>query len=190
MTSLWADLPVSVEYKGREYKLSPAFDNVLRMFVEVEDDHLTEWNKLDIMLYYLLQDEGYPVEPELLEAISGVLFPPGRHSSGPKVLDFEQDADLIYAAFRQVYGIDLQSERGKMHWLTFQALLSGLPTGTRLGEIIQIRSQPVPVATRHNAEEIARLTRLKAEYGLNSENVSFRAGLARMAEWMMEQVKR
>lgn len=190
MSILWDGLPEYVEYEGRRYKLSPAFDNVLRMFAEIEDDRLTEINKLDIMLYYLI-DGKHPLDAGLLQTVAAVLFPDtGRQPTGPKAFEYEQDAGLIYAAFRQVYGIDLQAERGKLHWLTFQSLLAGLPNGTRLGDIINIRVRPVPAANRHNAEEINRLMRLKAEYRLKSETASFQAGLARMAQYMMEQAKR
>jgi len=40
----------------------------------------------------------------------------------------------------QAYGIDLIDEQGKLHWLKFRALLHGLPTETRLMEIIGYRS--------------------------------------------------
>ena len=47
-----------------------------------------------------------------------------RRSDRP-VYDFDQDAAYIYAAFRQVYGIDLQA--GPLHWWAFSALLTSLP---------------------------------------------------------------
>jgi len=39
--------------------------------------------------------------------------------------DFYADADLIFAAFRQTYSIDLGCE--KMHWWRFRALMNSLP---------------------------------------------------------------
>ena len=38
-------------------------------------------------------------------------------------MDYEQDAQEIYSAFRQVYGIDLMET--ELHWWQFSALLSG-----------------------------------------------------------------
>ena len=60
----------------------------------------------------------------------------GGDEGGP-VLDYEQDEDLIYAAFMQCYGIDLKSEA--VHWHKFLALLRGLG-GTRLNEVMGYRS--------------------------------------------------
>ncbi len=56
-----------------------------------------------------------------------------------EVLDFKEDAGLIYAAFYQTYKIDLIEEQGKLHWLKFKALLNGLPEGTALSKVIEIR---------------------------------------------------
>lgn len=43
---------------------------------------------------------------------------------GPKAFDFHQDADAIYAAFWERYGIDLS--HAALHWWQFMALLEGL----------------------------------------------------------------
>lgn len=64
-------------------------------------------------------------------------------SSGVKILDYEIDADLIYAAFYEQYGIDLLAtdENGhavQMHWHRFLALLSGLHN-TKLNEVMSWR---------------------------------------------------
>ncbi|MCR4949286.1 MAG: bacteriophage Gp15 family protein [Treponema sp.] len=65
-------------------------------------------------------------------------------SSGGKVLDYEIDADLIYAAFYEQYGIDLlatdeHDHAVYMHWHRFLALLSGLHN-TKLNEVMSWRS--------------------------------------------------
>lgn len=67
-----------------------------------------------------------------------------RESSGGKVLDYEIDADLIYAAFYEQYGIDLLATDNhghavvQMHWHRFLALLSGLHS-TKLNEVMSWR---------------------------------------------------
>ncbi len=53
------------------------------------------------------------------------------------VLDFKIDADLIYAAFLQQYGIDL-IEIPELHWHKFLALMDGLK-GTKLDEVMSYR---------------------------------------------------
>jgi len=55
-----------------------------------------------------------------------------------KTFDFEHDAGVIAASFRQVYGIDLRRWEG--HWLEFLELLRGLPAWCALGELIRLRA--------------------------------------------------
>lgn len=69
---------------------------------------------------------------------------PIGESSGGKVLDYEIDADLIYAAFYEQYGIDLletdkHGHAVQIHWHRFLALLSGLHN-TKLNEVMSWRS--------------------------------------------------
>lgn len=64
-------------------------------------------------------------------------------SFGGKILDYEIDADLIYAAFYEQYGIDLLATDShghvvQIHWHIFLALLSGLHN-TKLNEVMNCR---------------------------------------------------
>ena len=61
------------------------------------------------------------------------------------LLDYEKDADLIYAAFWQQYGIDLKGKNLHLHWYKFLALLYGLKD-TKLNKIMEFRSY-VPAET-------------------------------------------
>jgi hypothetical protein len=100
-----------------------------------------------------------------LEEIKGLLFPHTKKSADAKKLtDFEQDADLIRAAFRQAYGIDLY--RDSLHWIEFSALLNALPEGSRYSEVLGIRARPMPKATKYNAEEREWLMKAKAQVAL------------------------
>ena len=58
------------------------------------------------------------------------------NDNGEIVLDFAIDADYIYAAFMEQYGIDLLTAR--LHWYSFNALLHGLHD-TELNNIINAR---------------------------------------------------
>ena len=162
MVSVFTPLPYEVAVKGRKYRLTPAFDNVLKMYKAI--DGLDEWDKPEVMLYYLLR---HPPKPsiEVLNAVSKVLFPPSR-GGGEKAFDFVEDSPLIYAAFMQAYHIDLFHEQGKLHWWKFSALLSSLPSNTRFSEILTIRTKPIPAPTKFNKEERDELMRLKRLYAV------------------------
>ena len=52
-----------------------------------------------------------------------------------KAYCFEQDADLIFAAFWGQYNLDLSLESG-LHWWKFRALFMGLPAECELKKIM------------------------------------------------------
>lgn len=189
MQEFYRELPYSVTYKGRKYDLTPAYDNVLTMFADVEG--VPEHRVPEIMGYYLLRVPSK--DAGLLQAVSAVLFPQAK-TVHQKSMDFIQDGQLIYAAFMQAYGIDLNDQRGKLHWWKFTALLRGLPSNTRFMEVVQIRTKPMPAPTKHNAQERAQLIRLKQEYALElsaeEREQQLQDGLRNMARMMLSMAKK
>ena len=111
-----------------------------------------------------------------------------------KSFDFLQDSQYIYAGFKQCYGMDLFEQRDKLHWWKFISLFSGLSSETRMVQIIGIRTQKLPKPTKYNAEERARIIRLKNEYRLEmseeEREASLQSGLAKMAMVLEGMAKR
>ena len=154
-------------------------------------ENLDEWDKPEVMLYYLLKKPPKKPSVELLKAVVGILFKPSK--GGEKKFDFVQDAELIYAAFYQAYGIDLIQEQGKLHWWKFSALLNGLPSDTRFSEIVSIRTRPIPAPTKYNEQERQNLIRLKREYALKlsteERNEQLQNSLRQVVGWLQSQAK-
>ena len=188
--TFYEPLPYSVEYKGKTYQLTPAFDNVLKMYALL--DGLMDYEKVEVMLSWLIKGRC-PVDGGLLTAVCKVLFPERKTKENQKAFDYIQDSDYIYAAFRQAYNIDLYSEQGKMHWLQFSALMASLPQNTRFSEIVHIRLMPIPKPNNHNAEQRAEIIKLKQEYALEitdeERQNNLQQGLRKMAEAMLARVK-
>lgn len=83
-----------------------------------------------------------PVPTKAVIEALGAFYSPSREvprleDQSESLLDMDIDADYIYAAFLQVYGIDLLEV--DMHWHKFSALLGSLPQGTMLTDIIGYR---------------------------------------------------
>jgi len=138
-------LPSSVEVEGIFYPIKTDFRYWL-MFARLLEDEKAVIDEADFLYEGLIpQDkkegfnklvEFYSPKKELPRNLGG--------SSGEKVIDYDIDADYIYAAFMEVYGIDLMAtdKQGKiipMHWHKFLALFSALHD-TKLNEIIGYRS--------------------------------------------------
>lgn len=81
--------------------------------------------------------------------------------------DIRYDGDYIYASFLQAYGIDLFDVQGQLHWKKFNALLSGLPEGTKLMEVIKIRKWKSQKGD--SAEYKEEMRRLQKDYALPYE---------------------
>ena len=72
--------------------------------------------------------------------------------------DIRYYGDYIYSSFLQSYCIELFDVQGKLHWRKFNALLSGLPEGTKLMEVIKIRKwKPQKGDSSEYKEEMRRL---------------------------------
>lgn len=107
---------------------------------EMKDLRETDW-------YYRLNDDfSVPRAPQDKEASLAALIDfyaqksalPRSVGGGKAALfDFSQDADLLYAAFYEQYGIDLL--KTDLHWVQFLALFYGLH-GTKLNDVMGYRS--------------------------------------------------
>ena len=162
-------LPDSIIVNGKRYKVDLDFRNVLRMMETLGEDNLLpaarEYRALKCVMRKIPKDTH-----TALEAVRSICFPLAdkQPSSSQKLTSFEQDADLIRAAFRQAYGICLWTE--KLHWIEFSALLSALPEGSRYSEVLGIRARPMPRATKYNADERQWLAEAKARCAIRLDD--------------------
>lgn len=157
-------LPESVTVDGKTYALDLDFRNVLLLMETLARDDLIpgakEYRALKCVMKRPPKNAG-----RVLEEVKKILFPDNRKQKEHKKLtDFDQDADLIRAAFMQAYHINLFRDR--LHWLEFTCYLSGLPEGSRYCDILGIRARPMPAPTKYNQEEREWLMKAKSEYAL------------------------
>ena len=155
-------LPEGVEVDGKWYKLDLDFRNVLRMIEVLDRDDMLPEAKAYKALSFVCKHPKNAVK--VIEAVKGLLFKAPRKTSGQRVTDFDQDAGLIRAAFRQAYGIDLYRDR--LHWIEFTELLNAIPEGNRYSEVVGIRVRPMPAATKWNQKEREWLAKAKADVRL------------------------
>lgn len=161
--TLYDRLPESIEVDGEAFEIYPSFDRVLEALDSFAVDASDE-ARADYLCELLIK--GSPKDKtKALNAYFAVMLD-GKPSDGPRAFDFGQDSKYIYAAFVQAYGIDLYDQRDKLHWWKFIALFNALPSDTLMAEIMRIRTQPIPAATKYNGEEIRSLIKAKAAYRL------------------------
>ena len=114
----------------------------------LDNDDIPDAVRISCVIETILA-EGEEILPDMyLDAFSAILdylkgFPvEGGTKSREPVFSYSQDHAYVVAGFRQAYGMSLEDIH-KTHWWEFQALLSGLPEGTRLSQIMRIRSMDI-----------------------------------------------
>ena len=189
--TLYEALPDKLEHRGEEYRLYASFDRVLEALAFVKRKDFSDAEKEEYLTFLLF---GNNVEPdaELVSAALALLCPASKNS-GVRSFDWEQDAAAIYASFLSVYGIDLFSMRGKLHWTAFIALLQNLPADSAFGRLVQIRTCEVPQVTKYNQRQVQNLMKAKAAYRLRiseeERQAQWQAGLQNIAKQMMSNAK-
>jgi len=132
-------LPNTITVEGKAYFLNTDYRYWLRFMRDVDESIRA---KSDFDVSYLFESDM----PHYIDV--GILLqwakPPREiprdigHGSDAIAFDFDIDADLIYSAFMQQYGIDLIDT--DMHWYKFIALMRGITDDTKLGKIIGYRT--------------------------------------------------
>ncbi|MDB8613069.1 Gp15 family bacteriophage protein [Streptococcus salivarius] len=177
-----------------EFPLNLSFDNVLRLFEMWRDEDVPEFVKphfgIRILTGETLEDftveemsevfnevfeehislstvEDNHVEYDLAGNPMKTTASNGKQEQAP--YDIRFDGDYIYASFLQAYGIDLFDVQGKLHWKKFNALLSGLPEGTKFMEVVKIRKWKPQKGD--SAEYKDEMRRLQKDYALPYEIV-------------------
>lgn len=180
-------LPSEVEYNDKVYELDLSYGVFFAVADILKDERFSDAQRVRLALDMFIGPEA-PLDPDLLRAVYDLIKDDRPKSDGPKYMDIEQDWPYICAGFQQAYGIDLYNDK-TMHVLQFQALLQGLPKETKLAEIIRIRAADIPEANKHNAKQIAELTKLKSIYALRGTGKDFQNGLASLFELMEARAK-
>lgn len=194
MLDLSRKLTDTLVIDDEEFPLNLSFDNVLRLFEMWRDEDIPEFVKPHFGIRILTGEtlEDFTVEEmsevfnEVFEEhislstvednhveydLAGNPMKTTASNSGQEKApyDIRFDGDYIYASFLQAYGIDLFDVQGKLHWKKFNALLSGLPEGTKFMEVIKIRKwKPQKGDSAGYKEEMRRLQK---DYALPYEIV-------------------
>ncbi|HFI0186765.1 TPA: Gp15 family bacteriophage protein [Streptococcus suis] len=181
------------------YQLDLSFNNILKLFEMWRDMEIPETVKPHFALRLLVGKDfegsrlaGLPVEEALLifmkifeehiqlqEAkdvsveydLAGNVMKRSQSEDGKQEPSYnlELDGDYIFASFLQAYSIDLFEVQGKLHWKKFNALLVGLPEGTKFVEVIKIRKYKPQKG--ESQEYISEMRRLQKEYALPGQSM-------------------
>lgn len=179
---IYEGLETEVEIEGVVYEVDMAFDNIVLLLDMMNDTSLSDGEKVYYGIYALLGTEldlSMDKQVKVFEGLVEQFVHSGEKSEVPVDLegnampvaqkpasyDLKHDATYIYTSFRQAYQIDLEEERGKLDWRKFKMLLRDLPEGTKLRQVIDIRTRSYPKG-KHASEERRKLKEAKRAFAL------------------------
>lgn len=209
MLSLTRSPTTQLEWKGKKYEVNLAFDHVLLFLEMQEDPDLSDLGKFQQTFKLFFGKQKLPNDPDFFEKAMEVLSkeitdsPYGttvKNDDGgvetTKQFDYKRDAGAIYASFFDQYGIDLNKERGKMHWSIFKALFDGLGPKTYFQRILSIRQEDAskikdPTAKNElvQAQNYYAVDGAKTEEELEQESLNSDS-LSRLFDSLLEQAKK
>ena len=159
-----------VELDGMAYPIINNHRNYIVALKILRNKNILMEDKVETVLPLLYVDEiPKGTEAQAIYAYFDLFNDKKPKDNRPITFDIVQDSQYIFAGFMQTYGIDLD-ECEPMKIEKFIALVKGLPSNTRLADVIKIRTTPIPLATKNNAKQIADIIRAKAEVALENND--------------------
>ncbi|HEL1630007.1 TPA: hypothetical protein TXL51_001488 [Streptococcus suis] len=125
----------------------------MAVYQEVFEKHIKVIRAADHVVRYDIEGNVLPKRPK-----------EDPDNEEKPLFSIKYDGEYIFSSFMQAYNIDLIEEQGKLHWKKFNALLSGLPDGTKFVDVMKIRAWKP--SKRDSTKEIQRMRELQEEYAL------------------------
>ena len=137
-------LPTSLEVNGRTYAIRSDYRNILRIIAAYEAAELKDREKVLICLKRMYVDfDTIPADDyeAAYEAATKFIECQMRSDKpGPKVVDWEKDGQLIFAAVNKVAGKEVRAVE-YMHWWTFMGYFQSVDRDDLWGFILTIRQK-------------------------------------------------
>lgn len=141
--------PDAIEIDGEVFAVNTDFRVGLQIMADFENPEFDQDEKAYLMLNRLYAD--LPDDRDILfyqkaveKAVKFLNAGEGddaaRDTEGkPRLYSFNKDARLIYSAFSQTHGVDLQA--ADMHWWRFMALFLDLGSDTAFCSLVSLRKR-------------------------------------------------
>lgn len=170
-------LPRSIRIGEIDYPIRTDFRTWIKVESILKDSGIPDGFKLSMI--YIICDLFYgnkAISNERVDAIADGIFSfwrmykPVHEKAKPLkdiAYDYELDFDLIIAAFKQQYNIDILHV--DMHWFEFKSLFDGLNENTMFRKVVGYRTMDLSKVPK---EQVKEYRELKDYYQIKTEIVS------------------
>lgn len=179
MICLYDKPPCCVTINDENYPIITDFREWIRFADLAQAEDLTDHEKVAVAMEWYKGDRPEDIAIALMALVD---FFQGKDeeedtgemanskaSSQTPVFSYTHDAEVIYADFIRVYGIDLL-DVDYIHWWKFKALLFGLPDDSGFKTRVYYRS--INLAEVQDDNERKRIRRLKERYALPTSAIT------------------
>lgn len=138
--NLWK-LPQTAVIGGAEYRLNTDYRQIFEIFEYLNDPERPEWLRWQVAIA-LFFDGEIPEEhqSEAMQYLADFIACGEENATpGPKLLDWEQDAQIIAADINKVAGMEIRA-LPQLHWWTFLSYFRAIGEG-QLSTIVSIREK-------------------------------------------------
>ena len=179
------ELPDAVEVSGKHYAINTDFRSSIDFAIVLHDNNIDPLERIvrGLDIYYTAEmpdDKGkayaacigfYRCGEEIEEAeeegeAQKRKAPEIKRPPRKRVLDYEQDARYIFAAFMGQYRMDL-SEIDYLHWWKFKAMMDGLNDSQMIVKIMGYRG--ADLGKIKNKQEKDRIRRLQLIFSIKED---------------------
>lgn len=141
MRNVWS-LPMSATIGGEDYSISADFRDVLEIIGILNDPAKPQFLRWQIAIG-LFYDRDIPprFQREAMEYLASFIAygNDNEQKPGPKLIDWDQDAQIIVSDVNKVAGTEVRAVKF-LHWWTFLSYFYGVGEG-QLSTIVSIRSK-------------------------------------------------
>jgi hypothetical protein len=138
------NLPQSINISGKDFKIITDYRNILAIIQAFNDPDLKEKEKMFVCLYNLYEDfekiDIKDIEEAYKKAIEFIECGAGSDRPSPRVVNWEKDEQLIFAAVNKVAGFEVRSAQ-YMHWWTFVGYFQNIEKEDTWGYILTLRQK-------------------------------------------------
>ena len=172
MTNILID-KLPVEYEG--LKINTDFRSFILFELLMQDNSISKDDKVAIALNLFYDTETIKNIDDIKKATSGILwfYTMGKsenektsnksNDNKKQIYSYEYDAEYIYSAFLDQYGIDLNDIK-YLHWFKFKSMFNSLKSDNKICEIMGYRA--INVNKIKDKEEQKRYKKLQKEWAL------------------------
>lgn len=160
MTAVFERPPETIEVGGRTYPINIDFRAGIELECAVLNDRIDLAQLLQLYYPVCIPTDLEGAVDAMMQfyrcgSVEEAQDDAKSHAPSLRAYDFEQDADAIYAAFRAVYDIDLDT--AQLHWWTFRRLLRGLPEDCEFMRRVYVRTADLSQMGKEQRKSIQKL---------------------------------